>query len=48
MKILAYVLILAGTIHGFGCIVGGKPNYLFVSAIIAGGGVFLLVKAKNK
>ncbi len=48
MKILAYVLILAGIIHGVGCIVGGNPNYLFASVIIAGGGVFLLMKAKKK
>lgn len=48
MKYLAYVLFLAAPLHAFGCLVGGTPRYLFMSVLIAVGGVLALRKSKGR
>lgn len=48
MKILGYILVVAGVLHAAGCFVGNNQKYLLFSALIAGVGVALLMKAKKK
>ena len=50
-KIIGFVLMAVGAIHGLGVVVGlskgGSPAVLLVSAIIIGLGIFLVKTAKK-
>ena len=42
------LLVIAGVVHAVGCFFGNTQKYLFSSALIAGTGVALVMKAKKK